>query len=173
MGVFTRFKDIIGSNINAMLDRAEDPEKMIRLMIQEMEETLVEMKAACASQIADRMRLERELETLGALVAKWDERARLAVEKGRDDLAREALLEKQRYEKVCEDQERELERFKQLIDSSQADIARLEDKIVSARKKQRLLVQRHLRAERKLHAEKAIRRSTVGDAALKFEQYEH
>ncbi len=173
MGVFTRFKDIIGSNINAMLDRAEDPEKMIRLMIQEMEETLVEMKAACASQIADRMRLEREVETTGAMAAKWDQRARLAVEKGRDDLAREALREKQRYEKGREELEGQLARFRQLISSSQDDIARLEEKILSARKKQRLLVQRKVRAERKLHAEQSVRKSAGADAALKFEQYEH
>lgn len=173
MGIFTRFKDIIGANINAMLDRAEDPEKMIRLMIQEMEETLVEMKAACASQIADRMRLEREVETVGGQVEKWDQRACLAVEKGRDDLAREALREKQRYEKAGDELEGELGRFRQLIATSQDDIVRLEEKIVSARKKQRLLVQRQRHAEKKLHAEKSIRRSNSADAALRFEQYEH
>ena len=86
MGIFSRFKDIVSSNLNAMLDKAEDPEKMIRLMIQEMEETLVELKSSCASIMADKKGVERDVHLLNNTVEKWRERAELAVDKGRDDL---------------------------------------------------------------------------------------
>ena len=97
MGIFTRFRDIISSNINAMLDRAEDPEKLIRMMIREMEDTLVEIKVSCAGLMATAKRVRRQMEEHDARVRFWDEKAGLAVSKGRDDLAREALLEKRRY----------------------------------------------------------------------------
>ena len=97
MGIFTRVRDIISSNLNSMLSKAEDPEKLIRLMIQEMEDTLVEIKSSCAGAIATQKKLEREQTEVGKRVAQWDDRARLAVEKGREDLAREALTEKKRY----------------------------------------------------------------------------
>ena len=88
MGIFTRFRDIVSSNINAMLDRAEDPEKMIKLMIREMEDTLVEIKAACAGAMAEKKKVVRRLEEVRERANLWEERARLAVAKGRDDLAR-------------------------------------------------------------------------------------
>ncbi|MBM9532304.1 PspA/IM30 family protein, partial [Desulfoprunum benzoelyticum] len=102
MGVFTRFKDIVSSNINSMLDRAEEPEKMIRLMIQEMEETSVELKAACAGLMADQKRIARELSQVVERTELWSNRARLAMEKGREDLAREALLEKLSAQRLSE-----------------------------------------------------------------------
>ena len=94
MGIFTRFRDIISSNINAMLDRAEDPEKLIKLMIREMEDTLVEIKASCAGVMAERKKAQRQLEDIEAREKYWEDKAGLAVNKGRDDLAREALIEK-------------------------------------------------------------------------------
>ena len=97
MGIFTRFRDIVGSNINSMLDRAEDPEKLIKLMIQEMEDTLIELKTACAGVMAENKKVERQLQGLDKRVDYWESKAGLAVHKGRDDLAREALLEKRRY----------------------------------------------------------------------------
>ncbi|HID30145.1 MAG TPA: phage shock protein A, partial [Desulfobacterales bacterium] len=97
MGVFTRFRDIVSSNINAMLDRAENPEKMIKLMIHEMEDTLVELKASCAGVMASSKKVQRELQEIRSHTSRWHEKAQLAVEKGRDDLAREALVEKRRY----------------------------------------------------------------------------
>ena len=90
MGIFTRFRDIVGSNINTMLDRAEDPEKLIKLMIQEMEDTLIELKAACAGVMASNRRIERQAKALANHVDYWEDKAGLAVNKGRDDLARSA-----------------------------------------------------------------------------------
>jgi phage shock protein A len=96
MGIFTRFRDIVSSNINTMLDRAEDPEKLIKLMIREMEDTLIEIKAACAGVMASSKKVQRQLDEIADRVKYWEDKAGLAVSKKRDDLAREALLEKRR-----------------------------------------------------------------------------
>ena len=96
MGIFTRFRDIVSSNINAMLDKAEDPEKLIKLMIREMEDTLVEIKTACAGVMASGKKIQRQLDGHRSRQSYWGGKAELAVEKGRDDLAREALMEKYR-----------------------------------------------------------------------------
>ena len=101
MGIFTRFRDIVSSNINAMLDSAEDPDKMIKLMIREMEDTLIEIKSSCAGVIASRKKLERKYDELVERRDLWAERAGLAVNKGRDDLAREALMEKRTFFRAC------------------------------------------------------------------------
>ena len=97
MGIFTRLRDIVNSNLNAMLDKAEDPEKLIRLMIQEMEDTLVEIRASCAEAMAHEKKVQRTREAVIANAQQWEQRAQLAVNRGREDLAREALLEKRRY----------------------------------------------------------------------------
>lgn len=173
MGVFTRFKDIVSSNINSMLDRAEDPEKMIRLMIREMEETLVELKASCAGLMADKRKAQRELEMVQERVDIWNQRAVLAVDKGRDDLAKEALLEKGRFSKRAEVLGEEDKRFDALVEQAKADIQTLEEKLQAAKEKQRMLVQRHIRASDKKRAEGDVRRAAGADAMRRFEQFEH
>jgi len=173
MGIFTRFTDIVGSNINAMLDRAEDPEKLIKMMIQEMEDTLVELKAACAGVVAERKRAKREVERLEKRVVTWQERATLAVNKGRDDLAREALLEKRRFSQAAASLENALADHDALIAQYQDDIRQLEDKLKSAREKERMLVQRHIHANRKKRAQEEMRRIDSTDAFIKFEELEH
>lgn len=172
MGIFTRFRDIVSANINSMLDKAEDPEKLIKLMIHEMEDTLIELKSSCAAVIAGRKKLERKLDEVGGRIDLWDERAALAVAKGKDNLAREALIEKRRFTQAAEALDRELTEYGNLIRQYQEDIAELENKLNSAKEKKRLLVQRHKRASGKKRAQEEIRRSTSSDTMARFDKLE-
>jgi phage shock protein A len=173
MGIFTRFRDIISSNINAMLDKAEDPEKLIRLMIREMEDTLVEIKTACAGVMAGGKKIKRQLEGLGARAQYWEEKAELAVNKGRDDLAREALVEKRKFNRRIETLENDLAEHDLLIEQYQDDIRQLEEKLKSARDKQRMLVQRHIHAQKKMQAQEKIRRIDSSETVMKFDELEN
>ena len=172
MGIFTRFRDIVGSNINSMLDRAEDPEKLIKLMIQEMEDTLIELKSACAGVMAENKKVERQLQGIDKHVDYWESKANLAVNKGRDDLAREALLEKRRYAQRASSLTAELTEHDDLLAQYKDDIRQLEDKLKTAREKERLLVQRHIHAARKKRAQEDMRRMDSADAIFKFEELE-
>ncbi|MFW2366949.1 MAG: phage shock protein PspA [Desulforhopalus sp.] len=172
MGIFTRFRDIISSNINSMLDKAEDPEKMIKLMIHEMEDTLIELKSSCAGVIAGRKKIERKLDEVSEKVDLWANRASLAVNKGRDNLAREALVEKRRLQHILETLENELHEYKGLVNQYHEDIGELENKLNSAKEKKRLLVQRHKRATGKKRAQEEIRRSDSGDTMMRFDKLE-
>ena len=172
MGIFTRFRDIVSANINAMLDRAEDPEKLIKLMIREMEDTLVELKSACAGTIASRKKVSRLLEDTRNKEAFWDQKASLAVSKGRDDLARQALLEKRRFSQRCEAVAQEQAELRSIVGQYQDDIQELENKLKSAREKQRILVQRHIRAQRKKKAHQEIRRMDSAQVMQRFDEME-
>ena len=173
MGIFTRFRDIISSNMNAMLDKAEDPEKLIRLMIREMEDTLVEIKTACAGVMAGGKKIKRQLEGLGARAQYWEEKAELAVNKGRDDLAREALVEKRKFNRRIETLENDLAEHDLLIEQYQDDIRQLEEKLKSARDKQRMLVQRHIHAQKKMQAQEELRRVDSSETVMKFDEIEN
>ncbi len=173
MGIFTRFRDIVNSNINSMLDKAEDPEKLIRLMIQEMEDTLIEMKASCAGAIAARKKSGRAFREAQTRVTDWNAKAELAVSKGREDLAREALLEKRRYADTLVALEKEQTQLDDVVSQYQGDMLQLEDKLTKAREKQRALVQRHIHAQKKTMAQQQIRQAGSGDAVLRFEQFEN
>lgn len=173
MGIFTRFRDIVSANINAMLDKAEDPEKLVRLMIREMEDTLIEIKASCAGVMADSKKVQRHLDDVRSRISYWEEKAPLAVSKGRDDLAREALVEKRRSIERAEILEQELIEHNTLIEAYQDDIRQLEDKLSSAKEKQRILVQRHIHANRKRRAQEEIRRMDSTEAVFKFEDLEN
>lgn len=172
MGIFTRMRDIISSNINAMLDKAEDPEKLVRLMIQEMEDTLVEIKASCAGAMATRKKIARRLEEARNRIQLWADRAELAVSKGREDLAREALFEKRRYADRVRSLEDELAQCDTLIEQYQDDIMQLETKLAGVREKQRVLVQRHIHALSKKRAQQDIRRADTSEAFVRFERFE-
>jgi phage shock protein A len=173
MGIFTRFRDIVSSNINAMLDRAEDPEKLIKLMIREMEDTLVELKASCAGVMANAKKFQRQADEARARATYWEEKAELAVKKGRDDLAREALVEKRRYTERMDAVEKEVAEQNGLVDQYQEDIRQLEDRLRSAQEKQRMLVQRHIRANKRMRAQEEIRRVESAEAMVKFEDLEN
>jgi phage shock protein A len=173
MGIFTRFRDIVGSNLNSMLDRAEDPEKLIKLMIQEMEDTLIELKAACAGMMAESKRVEHQQAANARRTKYWDDNAKLAVNKGREDLAREALIEKRRFVQRTESLTNELTEHQVLLDQYHDEIRQLEEKLKSAREKERLLVQRHIYATRKRRAQEEIRRVDNTDTIIKFEELEH
>ena len=172
MGIFTRVRDIISANINTMLEKAEDPEKLIKLMIREMEDTLIEVKASCAGAMATKKKIQRELDECSDRSESWGEKAQLAVDKGREDLAREALIERKRYAERADALEKEAAQCDDLVGQYQDDIKQLEDKLGSAREKQRILVQRHVHAQRKMRTEHNIRRMDTSDAMARFDSFE-
>ncbi len=172
MGIFTRFKDIVASNINSMLDNAEDPEKLIKLMIREMEDTLIEIKSSCANTIAGQKKARRFLDEIEEKEDFWNQKAELAVQKGKDNLARQALQEKRRYTQRAETLQIEVTELGLMIEQYREDIQELENKLKSAREKQRMLVQRHLRATRKKRVREEIRRADSAEVMQKFEELE-
>jgi len=172
MSIFSRFKDIVNSNVNAMLEKAEDPEKLIRLMIQEMEETLIEMKASCAGTIATRKRSAQSLQQLKDRAADWEAKAKLAVDKRREDLAREALLQKRQAAENAAVLDREVAELDEIVQKYQADIRQLEEKLSTVREKQRVLAQRHLHARQKRRAEQQIRSADSTATMVRFDQFE-
>lgn len=173
MGIFSRFRDIVSANINAMLDRAEDPHKLIRLMIHEMEDTLVELKAACAGVMAEQAKIGHEIETLDDRCRDWEAKAELAVRKQREDLAREALMEKRRYAESGDARREELAGHEALIDQYRDEILQLEEKLNGARDKQRSLAQRHTHAQHKKQARTELRRAESRETLYKFEDLEN
>ena len=173
MGIFTRVRDIISANLNAMLDKAEDPEKLIRLMIKEMEDTLVEIKASCAGAMAAKKKIERDCHTVETRAGQWGEKAQLAVDKGREDLAREALIQKRRYTERSTALQKERTECDALILQYQEDITQLENKLGTVREKQRLLIQRHIHAQKRKRAQEDLRRLDSSDAFVRFEQFEN
>jgi len=156
-----------------MLDKAEDPEKLIRLMIREMEDTLVEIKSACAGVMAGGKKIKRQLNDLETRTQYWEEKAELAVNKGRDDLAREALVEKRKFYRRMETLEGDLVEHDLLIEQYQDDIRQLEEKLKSARDKQRMLVQRHIHARKKMQAQEELRRIDSSETVMKFDEIEN
>jgi phage shock protein A len=173
MGIFTRLRDIIHSNLNAMLETAEDPEKLIKLMVQEMEDTLVEVKANCAGTMAARKRAERAAEESRGRAQEWETRAKLAVDKGREDLAREALREKRRFQDQADAFDKEAAECDGLVGQYKQDITALEDKLQAAREKHRILVQRHIHAQNQKRAQQTLRNASNNDAFVRFDQFEN
>ncbi|MDX1515830.1 MAG: phage shock protein PspA [Woeseiaceae bacterium] len=171
MGIFTRFSDIVNSNINAILDKAEDPEKIVRLMIQEMEDTLVEVRSAAARSIADKKDLNRKLEALEREQREWDDKAELAIRKDREDLAKAALVEKSRVAAATDALKRDYAAIDDGLAKLNEDIARLEAKLEDAKARQKALLARHKTANGRLAARKKIHDYKIDDALVRFEQY--
>ncbi len=172
MGIFTRVRDIISANINSMLDKAEDPEKLVKLMIREMEDTLVEIKASCAGAMAAKKKIQRELEQATDNANAWEQKAELAIEKGREDLAREALVEKKRHSERADTLDGEFKQCAGIVAQYQGDIAQLEEKVGAAREKQRMLLQRHTRAQTKARAQSDIRKMDTANVMQRFDGFE-
>ena len=171
MGIFTRFSDIVNSNINAILDKAEDPEKIVRLMIQEMEDTLVEVRSAAARSIADKKDLNRKLEALEREASEWESKAELAIRKGRDDLAKAALVEKSRVSQAADIIKADYAAVVDGLTKLNEDIARLESKLMDAKARQKSLLARHKTANSRLAARRKIHDYKIDDAMVRFEQY--
>ena len=172
MGIFSRFSDIVNSNINTILDKAEDPEKLVRLMIQEMEDTLVEVRSAAARAIADKKGLNRKLAALENEEKEWQDKAELAVSKNRDDLAKAALAEKSQTAEAVASLRHQYELIEEGLAKLNDDIARLELKIADAKNRQKALLLRHRTAGNRLELRKKIHDYKIDDALVRFEQFE-
>jgi phage shock protein A len=172
MGIFSRFSDIVNANINAVLEKAEDPEKIIRLMIQEMEDTLVEIRSAAAKCIADRKELGRHIEHLQREQDEWGRRAELAVRREREDLARAALAEKQAIGDQVEHMKSEIENVDAQLEKFNADITQLQGKLNDAKTRQRSIVIRHKTANSQLSARKQIHSDRLDEMLFRFESAE-
>jgi phage shock protein A len=172
MGIFSRTRDIIAANVTDLLDRAEDPAKMIRMIILEMEETLVEVRASAARTIADQKEMRRHILKLEALQANWTEKAQLALNKDREDLAKAALVEKQKATDMAEQLNHEIETLNEALKASEEDIAKLQAKLREARARQNSLAARMESAQNRLRVREAYAGEKVNDAFARFEMLE-
>ena len=170
MGIFSRLGEIINANITTMLDKAENPEKMVRLMIHEMEDTLTEIKSSAAEVIADRIRTQRKLEKLAGEMADWSDKAELAVSRDRDDLARIALERKLAYGSQVKEAERSLATLDEMVGQYHQDIARLEEKLENAYRRKKELTLKARRAESSRKVEERIYHANR-TAFEKFEEF--
>ena len=172
MSIFSRLSDIVNANLTALLDRAEDPEKMVRLIIQEMEETLVEVRTQSAKAIADRKELARRQARLREQAGDWERKAEVALRKERDDLARAALKERTRLGEDADAIDHELAALDESIERLSEDIGQLQQKIKDARARQKSLAVRGRTARTQLDVRRRFERSSIEDALGRFDQYE-
>jgi len=172
MGIFSRMTDIINSNINAMLDQAEEPEKMVRLIIQEMEDTLVEVRSSSAKVLADRKQASRRLEQVRAEAATWEEKARLAITRQREDLARAALQEKRAIEEEISVVQAELATTDEHITQLTEEVTQLQNKLDDARARQKALTLRSKTVASRIKVKRQIQREALDDAFHRFERFE-
>ncbi len=172
MGIFSRMTDIINSNINSLLDQAEDPEKLIRLIIQEMEDTLVEVRSSSARVLADRKAAARRLEQVQAEADSWEGKAKLAISKGREDLARAALQEKHEIEDEVAAVQAELKATDEHIEQLNEEVAQLQAKLTDAKAKQKALTMRSKTVESRIKVKRQMHREALDGAFQRFEHFE-
>ena len=169
MGIFSRTRDIIAANMTDMLDRAEDPAKMIRMIILEMEETLVEVRATAARTIADQKEMRRHIEKLRKLEADWEEKAELALSKDREDLAKAALVERQKATDMADQLSVEIGVLDDALRASEEDIAKLQTKLREARSRQNAIVSRIESANSRARVREVFAGERTQDAFARFE----
>ncbi|MEN8822861.1 MAG: phage shock protein PspA [Glaciecola sp.] len=172
MSIFSRFTDIINSNINSILDKAEDPQKMVRLIIQEMEDTLVEVRSASAKTIASKKDIQLQIDKLAHQAQDWSAKAELAISKEREDLARAALQERSKCNDTAEILGNELENIDIQLSKLQVETGQLQEKLADAKARQKTILLRQSTATSRLDVKKTLDSSKVEDAMGRFEQYE-
>ncbi len=172
MGLLSRMSDIVQSNINALLDKAEDPEKMIKHLILEMQDTLVEVRSVAATVLADKKQIERRISKLEIESANWQSKAQIALQKEREDLARAALGEKQRVDQALDSLHEQLNEVQESVNKLQSDSSQLNDKLLEAKAKQKILLIRQRTQSSCLKLRHSDAYNKVDTAIVKFDQYE-
>lgn len=172
MGIFSRTRDIIAANFNDLLDKADDPSKMIRMIIMEMEETLVEVRASAARTIADQKEMLRHVAKLQALQADWSDKAQLALSKDREDLARAALVERQKAADMASQLKSEVGVLDDAMRAYEADIEKLQTRLREARSRQTAIAARLESAENRVRLRSLLTNERVDEALARFDQLE-
>ena len=172
MGIFSRLSDIVNSNINALLDKAEDPEKIIRLIIQEMEDTLVEVRSSAVRTIAEKKEIERRVTTLQREQDEWQRRAELAVTKAREDLAKAALHAKARVVQALSTLQHQHQQIEEALSRQNEDIGKLQAKLADAKTREKAIVARHKTAANRIKLRTHLYDERITDAFARFEQVE-
>lgn len=170
MGIFSRLTDIVNSNINAILDTAEDPEKIIRMVIQEMEDTLVEVRSSAAKTIADQKDINRRLGKLEKAQADWEKKAELAISKGRDDLAKGALVEKAKVADMAAHLAEEAAHLDDALKRNEEDVIKLDAKLREARAKKAAMQARHSTVSNTVRLRKNLNDNRIQDAFDRFDK---
>jgi len=172
MGVFSRISDIVNSNINSILDRAQDPEKIIRLIIQEMEDTLVEVRSSAVKTIAEKRELERRIATMTSEIEEWQGKAELALNKEREDLAKGALQVKARLTTDLALLVKQLAQIEDGLAKQSEDVVKLQQKLADAKGREASMAMRHNTATARLKIRSSLYDERVTDAFSRFEQVE-
>jgi len=172
MGIFSRMGDIINSNLNSMIEKAENPEKITRLIIQEMEDTLVEVRTSAARNIAETKELSRKADQYEARSKEWAAKAELALTKGREDLARGAVQAKQQSEQMAAVVRKEIEILNESVAKADSDLEKLQAKLNEAKAKHKALMMRGSTASNQIKMRKVMTSNKVDDALQRYERME-